>query len=315
MNHENRREFLFRAAGAITAVGALSSRPAGAAVPKMRMCLNTGNIGVRASLAESIAYASKYGFQAVDPNVKDLAALSDSGMAELLEEMRSKNLEFGQVFQGVPAGQTDDRFSTFLEDLAVTAKTMERAHARRFTTWLSCTDDKLTYLQNFHLHTRRISEAAAVLGDHGIKLGLEYVGPKTSWARRKYPFIHTMQELKELIVEIGKPNVGYLLDSWHWYTAGETAADVLTLKSQDIIAVHLNDAPAGVAVDQQVDNVRALPMATGVIDTGAFLTALSQLGYDGPVVAEPFDAELRKQPPEQALARTAKAMQEAFTII
>ena len=52
-----------------------------------------------------------------------------------------------------------------------------------------------------------------------------------------------------------------------------------------------------------------------MIDTGVFLNALHQVGYDGPVVAEPFDAELRKLPPDEALTRTAQAMQKAFALI
>lgn len=279
------------------------------------MCLNCGNIGVRANLVESIALATRYGFEAVDPNVADLAALSDSAMTALLDELQSKKLAFGSVAQSVPVGQSNEKFSAFIKELAATAKTLERARVRRFVTWILSSDNKLTYLENFRLHTRRVGEAAAVLGDHGISLGLEYLGPKTIWARGRYPFIHTMETMKELIAATGRSNLGFLLDSWHWYTAGDTAADLLTLKNTDIVAVHLNDAPAGVPVDQQVDNRRELPMATGVIDTAAFLNALNQVGYDGPVAAEPMNAELRKLPPDEALARTAQAMQKAFALI
>jgi sugar phosphate isomerase/epimerase len=135
------------------------------------------------------------------------------------------------------------------------------------------------------------------------------------WARSKYPFIHTMATMKELIAETKKPNLGFLLDSWHWYNAGDTVADVLTLKNADIVAVHLNDAPAGVPVDQQVDSHRELPLATGVIDAAGFLNALNQVGYDGPVAAEPMSADLRAMPPDQALAKTAEAMKKAFALI
>ena len=37
-----------------------------------------------------------------------------------------------------------------------------------------------TYLENFKLHARRLRAAAEVLKDHGQRLGLEYVGTKTS---------------------------------------------------------------------------------------------------------------------------------------
>ena len=100
-------------------------------------------------------------------------------------------------------------------------------------------------------------EVGKVLGDHGVRLGLEYVGPKTSWSATRYPFIHTMAEMRELIAAIDQPNVGLVLDSWHWYTAHETAADLLRLKGSDVVCCDLNDAPAGVPIDEQKDLARA----------------------------------------------------------
>ncbi len=84
------------------------------------------------------------------------------------------------------------------------------------------------------------------------------------------PFIHSLNETKELIAAIGTGNVGIQLDSWHWFTADETVADLLTLRNEDIITVDLNDAPQGIALDKQIDSARELPAATGVIPTSPF---------------------------------------------
>lgn len=313
MNLPKRRDFLF-GTGALAA-GLLSTCAAESAVRRMRMCLNCGNIGVRATLAESIAFAAKFGFEAVDPNLRELAALSDSAMRERLADLDAKHLTFGSIAQAFPIAQSDDAWRAFLKDLAGAANTMRRAQMTRLVTWLSSSDAALTYMQNFKLHSRRIGEAAAILRDSGITLGLEYLGPKTMWTRSKYPFIHTMAEMKDLIAEIRQPNVGFLLDIWHWYNAGDTVADLLTLRNEDIVAVHMSDAPANTSRDQQVDNRRELPLATGVIDTAGFLNALNQIGYDGPAAAEPMSAELRALPPEQALAKTADAMKRAFALV
>jgi sugar phosphate isomerase/epimerase len=314
MHRTNRREF-FRVAGLAAAAGAVAGRPSWAAVRRIKMCLNTGNIGVKADLMQSIAMAAKFGFEAVDPNPKELAALSNAAMSELLASMRTQNIEFGSYAQAVPVNQPDDRFAAFVKDLAVTAKALQRARARRFLTWLSPSDANLTYAENLKLHTRKIGEVAAVLGDSGISLGLEYVGPKTSWSRGKYPFIHTMAGMKELIAAIDRHNVGLLLDIWHWYNAGDTVADILHLQNEDIVAVHMSDAPTGIPVDQQVDSRRALPCSTGVIDTKGFVNALNRIGYDGPAAAEPMNQELRALPPEQALAQVAASMNKAFAMI
>ena len=121
--------------------------------------------------------------------------------------------------------------------------------------------------------------------------------------------------MKELIAETGQQNLGFLLDSWHWYTAGETAADLMTLRPEDVVSCHLNDAPSGIARDEQKDNRRELPCATGVIDLKAFLGALKSIGYDGPVAAEPFYPPLREMPRDKVLAVTAAAMKKAFALI
>jgi len=167
-------------------------------------------------------------------------------------------------------------------------------------------------MANLRIHARRLREAAGILKDHGIRFGLEYVGPKTSWSTRRYPFVHTMAEMKELMAEIDRPNVGFVLDSWHWYTAGETKKDLLTLRADQVVSVDLNDAPAGIPVDQQADGKRELPAATGVIDAASFLGALQAIGYDGPVRAEPFNDAVRKMPPAEALAATKAAIDKAF---
>ena len=41
-------------------------------------------------------------------------------------------------------------------------------------------------------------------------------------------------------------------------------------------------------MDDYMDNERALPGATGVVDIAGFLGALNTIGYDGPIVPEPF---------------------------
>lgn len=313
-NRNNRREFL-RTLAVPAAAAALSGSAFAAPARKMRMCLNVGHIGARVNLQQAMELAAKFGFESVDPNLKELAGFTDAAMSRLFDDLQSKKLKLGSASEGIPVTQPEEKFSAYIKNLPQTAKTLQRARMTRFCTWVSPFDNNLTYLQNFRLQARRFREVATVLGDHGVRFGLEYVGPKTSWTGGRYPFVHNMVSMKELIAEIGKPNMGFLLDSWHWYTSGETAADLLTLKNSDIVNVHLNDAPAGIPVDQQDDHKRELPLATGVIDAGTFLNALNQVGYDGPVAIEPMSAELRKLPPEESVAKTSEAMHKAFALV
>lgn len=124
-----------------------------------------------------------------------------------------------------------------------------------------------------------------------------------------------MAETRELIDAIGVKGVGLVLDSWHWYLAGDSVEDIRALRNEDVVAVDLNDAPAGLPKDEQVDNARELPVATGVIPAADFLGALVAIGYDGPVRAEPFNKALNAVPKEEAVAATAASMKKAFALL
>jgi len=198
-----------------------------------------------------------------------------------------------------------------VKSLPKIAAALAKAGVNRVGTWLPPAHNSLTYLQNFRQHARRLGEVARVLKDHGHRLGLEYVGTETSWKNRRYPFVHTMAETKDLIAEIGTGNVSLVLDSWHWWQAGDTAEDILSLKNEEIVSVDLNDAPSGVPKEQQKDGQRELPCATGVIDAAAFLKALDRIGYDGPVRAEPFNRALNELDNEAACTAPVLARQDS----
>lgn len=281
---------------------------------KFTMALGCGAIGVRATPQEAIELASRFGFEAVEPSPDFLARLPEDGLSQLLANMKAKGLVWGAAGLPVDFRGTESAFHDAMKRLPDFARSLQRAGAPRVGTWLSPSHSSLTYLANFRQHARRLREIAKVLDGHGLRLGLEYVGPKTSWSANRFPFVHTMAEMKDLIGEIGCRNVGFMLDSWHWYTAHETEADLLSLHASDVICCHLNDAPKGIPVDQQIDSRRDLPAATGVIDVKTFLLGLARIGYDGPVMAEPFRPDLGKMPRDEALALVAAAMKKAFAL-
>ncbi len=314
----NRREFLrwtTAAAVAGTGLGALSASAAESRKRQFTMDLVCGAIGVRADQPEAIRLAEKHGFESLAPSPHFLAGLSDEELAKLRADMTAKSLVWGSAGLPVDFRGDEGKFRAGLESLPKLAAALNRAGASRMNTWLSPRHDTRTYMDNFRLHADRLRKIATILADHGQRLGLEYVGTKTLWTNGRYPFIHTMAETKDLIAEIACDNVGFVLDSWHWYTAGEGEADLLSLENRDVVACDLNDAPRGVPVDEQLDNRRELPAATGIIDPKTFLGALVKIGYDGPVRAEPFNGRLNAMENEPAVAATAAALRKAFALV
>lgn len=311
-----RREFLKQVTVAGVAGGVVLNAAAPAAKRKMTISLSPGSIGVSVkSQAEIIDLARRHGFEAVEARGDELAKMSADQVRELVADLKAKGLVWGSAGLPVDFRGEEAKFATGLKALPAIAAGLQRAGVARVGTWITPAHDTLTYRQLFQMHVTRLRQVAQILKDHGCRFGLEYVGTMKSRNGRRFPFLHTMAETKELIAEIGTGNVGLVLDSWHWWTAGDTEDELLALKNDDIVSVDLNDAPVGVQRDDQIDNQRELPAATGVIDVATFLNALNKVGYDGPVRAEPFNKALNALDNEAACAATIKAMKEAFKLI
>jgi sugar phosphate isomerase/epimerase len=219
MHQPNRRQFIHQTTIASLAGGALFASFSDAAEVKQRKMtidLVCGNIGVSANQREAIELAARHGFESVGVDGAFLASLSDDQVPELKSFIKAKGIVFGAAGLPVEFRRDDDRFREGLKDLPKFAASLQRAGVDRVATWLMPCHDTLPYLQNFRQHVTRLRNVAQTLQEHDVRLGLEYVGPRTSWASRRYTFIHTLAEMKDLIAEINTGNVGFVLDSWHW---------------------------------------------------------------------------------------------------
>ena len=313
----NRRAFLhststLAALSAVPSLFAANKSATSAAPRKFTLALTPGSVGVSVKTQKELnELAHRHRFESVEPRGDEIGAMSREQLSETLADLKAKRLTWSATGLPVDFRKDDKTFQDGLAKLPKFAAGLQRAGASRIGTWLSPSHDQFTYRANFQQHTGRLREVARILSDHGIRLGLEYVGTQLLLVGKRYPFVHTMAEARELIAELGSLNVGLVLDTWHWWTAGDTAADVLALTNADVVSVDLNDAPKGVAKEQQRDNERELPAATGVIDATTFLRALVTIGYDGPVRPEPFNKVLNALENDAACAATSAAMHQA----
>jgi len=273
-----------------------------------KISLNPFAIGVNLGQEELLKAALKHGFEAILPIPAQLAEMGTDQRSRFMAEMKANKLTWDAAGLPVDFRKDDGLFKEGMVNLPHLADALEKSGVKRMSTWLMPTHQELTYLENFKRHASRLREITGVLQDYDIKLGLEYVGPKTLTSMHKYPFISSMKEAFELIHEINVTNLGIQLDSFHWYCAEENISDIESLTNEQIVTCDLNDATAGRTAAEQIDGERELPGDSGVIDLSAFLQALVKIGYDGPVRAEPFNAKLNNMENEEAINATAKAM-------
>jgi sugar phosphate isomerase/epimerase len=282
--------------------------------------LSTGAVGIHGvTLQQTIDLAKQNGFAGIDPPLQELAALPDPAAAA--QTLRAAGLRWGGFNLPVEFRKDDATYLTGLEVLKQLAPVAKQIGCTRAFTWIMPGNDELDAPANYALHVQRLKPVAALLAENGVRLGLEFVGPKTLRDRFKHQFLYRIDQMLELADAISPASAaanamtGVLLDSFHWYTSGATVADIKTLlPNRRIVYVHINDAKPGFAPDQQQDGQRALPGDTGVIDLKGFMGALKAVNYDGPVAAEPFMKELSQQPPADTAARVARAVLKTLSL-
>ncbi len=273
--------------------------------------LNAGAIGIRnLSLADTITLARQTGYDGIDFDIRAAAALADEhGAAYVRGLFDESGILPGQW--GLPVAWNQDGWQEDLAALPELAALGGALGCTRTTTWCPSWSDERDYETNYQWHLARLRPIAEVLRDHGCRFGIEFLGPLTLRTPHEYEFIYTLGEMLQLATDIGTGNVGLLLDAWHLHMSGGTLDDLDRITADDIVTVHINDTPAGIARDEQVDFTRCLPMETGVIDLVGFMRKLDALGYDGPVTTEPFNQRINAIAAEDA-ALAARTVSEAM---
>ncbi len=272
--------------------------------------------GAPSNLREYIALAERYGFGGVEI---DLRAVRTAVEQSSLGAVRTlfEQLDCAPASAGLPVEwrKDDATFEAGVAELRELADLSQQIGCSRICTWLPPTVDEDASL--FRDNTaRRMRVLADLLAARDLRLGLEFVGPKTlrsgSNAMGANEFIYNLPQTLELISEIAAPagNVGLLVDSFHWFCTGSNPEELAGLTPEQIVQVHINDAPDK-PLDEQIDQERLLP-GLGVINLRLFLRTLASAGYRGFVAVETFSAKLKAIGHEVAAERAGDAMERLF---
>lgn len=273
-----------------------------------------GAIGIGCDYATGLKLAARVGFASVDTPVDAaVAAKREGSLAAFVGALEEHGLVPGPWGLPVRWQGGDDDFNADLGSLAERAAVAQEVGATRCCTWVPSWSATRAWDENWQFHLDRFGPVAKVLGDHGVQLGLEFLGPETLRAGHPYQFISTCTEMVKLCRELG-PNVGLLLDAWHWHTSGGLHAELAALSDAQVVQVHVNDAPRGLQLSEYRDNQRELPGDTCEINLLQFMSELRRMNYSGPVTVEPFNDGLRAMPEVPAAYRVKASLDFLFSL-
>ena len=293
-----RREFLQRAA---SGAAVLAAARRSVAAESMFVSLN-GSVTRGVSGADRARLAAKLGYGGVDWDFGPAKTAGVDATKALFAELKIKptivNLPMARP---LPFGGEDAAFTEALKPLAEDAAFSAAIGCDRMMVVLPASTTEPRDEQR-KLVRDRFAAISEVLQKSGVRLGMEFLGPLYFRAGRaggppSTPFIWNLPDTIALAKECG-PNIGAILDAWHWHHSGSTTSDIVAAGQSRIIHVHISDAKAAPPEDVR-DNQRFMP-GEGIIDLVGFLQALKKIGYTGGISPEPLGRVPQEMSPEDA---------------
>jgi 2-keto-myo-inositol isomerase len=142
-----------------------------------------------------------------------------------------------------------------------------------------------------------LNELADIAEKHNVSLAFEFLG-QTDCS------VQTLDLCNEIVEKVDRPNIGNVLDTFHFYAGNSTFDAIDSMKPEKLFIFHINDAE-DLPKDELTDAHRLYP-GTGILPIKEIKAHFDEIGYDRMVSIEIFRPEYWDQDPFE-VARKAKA--------
>lgn len=129
---------------------------------------------------------------------------------------------------------------------------------------------------------RALGELSRIAEGYGVNLAFEFLG--FDWCS-----VTTLRQCSDIVEEVSRPNVGMVLDTFHFFAGGSDLESIEALDPKKLFIFHVNDAEP-LPRNELSDANRLLP-GEGVIPLHEIVARLKRIGYDGVASVELFRPE------------------------
>jgi 2-keto-myo-inositol isomerase len=127
-----------------------------------------------------------------------------------------------------------------------------------------------------------LHDLSDIAGHYNVKLAFEFLGfPDCS--------VRTLEMGREIVTRTGLPNVGLVLDTFHFYVGGSSLESIAQLEPNRLFIFHINDAEDR-SKSELRDHHRLLP-GMGILPLKEIWSALQAIGYNWMASIEVFRPE------------------------
>jgi 2-keto-myo-inositol isomerase len=141
-----------------------------------------------------------------------------------------------------------------------------------------------------------LRELSKIAEPYGLKLAYEFLGfPDCT--------VNSLAQCAAIVRKVARENVGFVLDTFHFFAGGSTVASIAEVDPRKIFVVHVNDVER--APRRKMHDALRLFPGKGIIPLVRILENLRAIGYTGKFSVEIFRPEYWNRPP-LAVAREAR---------
>lgn len=124
-----------------------------------------------------------------------------------------------------------------------------------------------------------LTEMSRVAEAYNVALAFEFLGQRDC-------SVQTLDLADEIVKQVNKPNVGLVIDTFHFYAGGSRIDSIDALDSDRLFIFHINDAE-DLPRDQLEDRHRLLP-GSGILPLTEIILALRRINYNRVASVEIF---------------------------
>jgi 2-keto-myo-inositol isomerase len=264
----------------------------------MELGLN-GATTLKADLATDIAVAGKAGFDFVEIwAAKLMGYLERGGLPALRRDLKRAGVEAAtlnsveHVTFNDPSGHI-----RMLEDFQRFCRVAEAINAETVIVVPSPRPKGVSLASIERESVRVLRELSRIALPYGVRLAYEFLGFADCT-------VNTLAQCAEIVDKVARPNVGLVLDTFHFFAGGSRLASIRQVDPGKIFIVHINDVER--APRRKMHDALRLYPGKGILPLTSILRALKAIGYTGRVSVEIFRPQYWNRPPLQ-VAREARA--------
>ena len=251
---------------------------------EMKLALN-GATTMRASLETDFAAAKAAGF--------DYVEIWAAKLRKFLEQQTTDDLGNLIAETGVPPLSINSiehvtfRDASAYESIKAECAELSEVAARIGCPFIVVVPGKLptagaSRVEVIAESVRVLRELCDIAARHDVALAFEFLG-QTDCS------VQTLDLAHEIVRATGRPNLGLVIDSFHFYAGGSTIEMIEAIDPKLIYVFHINDAE-NLPREQLLDKHRLLP-GLGILPLREMLTAFRKIGYDKVASVEIFRPE------------------------